>query len=281
MFTWKSHLVPGRPAVMGVVNVTPDSFSDGGRWLDADAAVAHGRALVAAGAELLDVGGESTRPGADPVDADTERARVLPVVEQLAAHVDVPVSVDTAKAEVAHPALAAGATVVNDVTAGADPAMFPLVAERGAGLVIMHMQGEPRTMQAAPRYEDVVADVATFLTERVAAAQRAGVAHDAIVADPGIGFGKTLEHNLALLGALQGLREQVGVPLLVGTSRKRFLAAVLERAGRPVPAPNDRDVATLATVAWCALRGVDVVRVHDVAGASRAARLVQMIGEAA
>lgn len=266
---------------MGVVNVTPDSFSDGGRWLATDAAVAHAEALVAAGADLLDVGGESTRPGARPVDTDTEVERVLPVVAALTSIGTVPVSIDTAKAAVAAAALDAGAAVVNDVTAGADPAMFELVAAQGAGLVLMHMQGQPRTMQDAPHYDDVVREVSEFLVARVEAAQQAGVAEDALLVDPGIGFGKTLDHNLALLAALPTLRDRVGVPLLVGTSRKRFLAAVLERAGRSAPAPEGRDVLTLATIVWCALRGVGVVRVHDVEGAARAQRVVQMMREAA
>src|SRR5690349_15731922 len=188
---------------MGVVNVTPDSFSDGGRYLDAGAAVAHGEALVAAGAALLDVGGESTRPGSHSVPLDEELARALPVVAALAASVSVPVSIDTTKAAVAAAALDAGAVVVNDVSGGRfDPEMLEVVARHDAGLVVMHMQGTPPTMQVDPRYDDVVREVGALLVERIDAAARAGVRRDAILADPGIGFGKTAAHNLTLLSAL-------------------------------------------------------------------------------
>jgi dihydropteroate synthase len=204
MFAW-SQVCGDRPAVMGIVNVTPDSFSDGGRFLDADAAVTHGLELVEAGADVLDVGGESTRPGAEPVGHDEELRRVLPVVEQLAARVDVPVSIDTSKAVVAAAALEAGATIVNDVTGAADPEMFGVVAHAGAGLVLMHMHGEPRTMQLDPRYADVVVDVGDLLLERLGAARAAGVTTDALCADPGLGFGKTAAHNLELLVRLDEL----------------------------------------------------------------------------
>src|SRR5215204_1698856 len=196
MFEW-DRVCDARAAVMGIVNVTPDSFSDGGRFLDPDAAVAHGIELAGQGADVLDVGGESTRPGAAPVPADAELRRVVPVVERLAATTSVPISVDTTKAAVARAALDAGATVVNDVSAGQlEPDILEVAAEAGAGYVAMHMQGEPRTMQADPRYEDVVAEVGDFLADRVGAARAAGVAPRAIAADPGIGFGKTVEHNL-------------------------------------------------------------------------------------
>lgn len=262
---------------MGILNVTPDSFSDGGQHLDPNAAVAHGRALAAAGADLVDVGGVSTRPGATPVPVAEELARVVPVIEALAA-AKISVSVDTSRVVVAAAALDAGAVVVNDVSAGrAEPEILDLVAARGAGFVAMHMQGEPATMQADPRYDDVVAEVGAFLAERVAAATAAGIAPAAIVADPGIGFGKTLDHNLALLGALPELTRRCGAPLLVGTSRKRFLAALLTRAGFPAPEPRDRDDATLATVVWCARRAVRVVRVHDTLGAARAAQLASEV----
>lgn len=261
---------------MGVVNVTPDSFSDGGRWFGADAAVAHGVALVAAGADLLDVGGESTRPGADPVDADAEADRVLPVVARLAAGTGVPVSIDTAKAAVADAAVEVGARIVNDVTAGRDPEMFGVVARRGAGLVLMHMQGEPRTMQDDPRYDDVVADVSAFLAERRSAAERAGIDRAAIAIDPGIGFGKTTAHNLALLARLDELAAAVGAPVVLGTSRKRFLGEISDS-----PEPLARDDATLATTVWAAEVGVAVVRVHDVAGAVRARALLRAVREAA
>jgi dihydropteroate synthase len=275
MFTWSS-VCASRPAVMGIVNVTPDSFSDGGRFLDPSAAVAHGLALVEAGADLLDVGGESTRPGAEPVSIDEERARVLPVVERLAAEAGVPVSVDTSKAAVATAALEAGAVVVNDVTAGlGDPAMLGVVAGAGAGMVVMHLRGEPRTMQHDVHYDDVVAEVTEHLVERRDAALAAGVAADAICVDPGIGFGKHAEHNLDLLARLRDVVARVDVPVLVGASRKTFLGTLLARArgASGAPAPSARDDATLATVMWSIDHGAAVVRVHDVAPAVQCVRL--------
>jgi dihydropteroate synthase len=279
MFEWK--LVCGaRAGVMGIVNVTPDSFSDGGRFLDPDAGVAHGIALAGQGADVLDVGGESTRPGAAPVPADEELRRVIPVVERLAATTNVPISVDTTKAAVARAALDAGATVVNDVSAGRlDPNILGVAADAGAGYVVMHMQGEPRTMQADPRYDDVVAQVGDFLADRVGAARAAGVAQSAIAADPGIGFGKTVEHNLRLLAGLPAIAERVGVPVMVGASRKTFVGKVLARAGvasgdLPV---DQREEGTLATVVWAVERGASIVRVHDVLPAVRAVRLLDAL----
>jgi dihydropteroate synthase len=259
---------------MGVVNVTPDSFSDGGRYLDATAAVTHGLELVAAGADLLDVGGESTRPGAEPVAAAEERRRVLPVVEELAARAGVPVSIDSTKAVVVADALAAGATVVNDVSAGrADPGILDVTADAGAGYVVMHMLGDPRTMQRDPRYDDVVGEVADFLAERVAVARDAGVAPGSLAADPGIGFGKTVAHNLALLAALPELATRAGVPIVVGTSRKSFLARLLGGDN----ALDARDDATLATVVWAVDHGARVVRVHNARAAARAIRLLDVM----
>jgi dihydropteroate synthase len=270
---------------MGIVNVTPDSFSDGGRFADPDAAVAHGLALVAAGADLLDVGGESTRPGAEPVAVDVERARVLPVVERLAARAGVPVSVDTAKAVVARDALAAGATVVNDVSAGRhDPEILGVAAAAGAGYVVMHMQGEPRTMQRAPRYDDVVREVGDFLLERLEVARAAGVDAGALCADPGIGFGKDVGHNLELLARVRELATRVDVPLLVGTSRKTFVGRVLAAAAGEAAtlAVDEREEGTLATVVWALDHGAAVVRVHDVGPAATAVRLLTtMAGTAA
>jgi dihydropteroate synthase len=265
-----------RPAVMGVVNVTPDSFSDGGRWFGADAAVAHGLALVAAGADLLDVGGESTRPGAGAVVAADEVERVLPVVGRLVTEAGVPVSVDTAKAFVAGAAIDAGASIVNDVTAGRDPEMFGVVAARGVGYVAMHMRGEPRTMQEDPSYDDVVREVSDFLAERLAAAVAAGIPRSAIAVDPGIGFGKTTAHNLALLAHLDHFVGRFDVPVMLGTSRKRFLGEVSDS-----PEPIARDDATLATTVWAAELGVSVVRVHDVAGAARVRSLLDAVRAAA
>jgi len=279
MFSW-AEVGESRPAVMGVVNVTPDSFSDGGRWLDADAAVAHGLALVAAGADLLDVGGESTRPGAAPVDAAEERRRIEPVIARLAADAGVPVSVDTTKAAVAAAALDAGARIVNDVSAGRnDPDLFALVAERGAGLVAMHMLGDPRTMQDDPHYDDVVIDVGDFLVERADAGRAAGIADAALAVDPGIGFGKTTAHNLDLLAHLDALIARVGLPVVVGTSRKRFIGRVLaDLAGEAGEPPAERrDDGTLATTVWAAELGARVIRVHDAKAASRAIDLLDLI----
>jgi dihydropteroate synthase len=244
--------------IMGVLNVTPDSFSDGGEWFDFDAAVAHGRELVAQGAALIDVGGESTRPGSEPVGLDEELARVVPVVEALAG-AGAQVSVDTAKAQVAAAALDAGATLVNDVTAfRADPSMAALVAERGCDCCLMHMLGEPRTMQDDPRYDDVVAEVAQFLADRAAVAMAAGVARERILVDPGIGFGKTLEHNLELLHSLDRIAA-LGFPVVLGTSRKSFLGRLTGRED-----PHERAVATAATSVLGLERGASVFRVHDV-----------------
>jgi dihydropteroate synthase len=256
---------------MGVLNVTPDSFSDGGAFLDHAAAITQARALIAAGADIIDIGGESTRPGADPVSVDEECARVVPVIEALVALGGPPVSVDTMKAPVAQAALAAGARIVNDVSAGGfDPEMLAVVAAAGAGYVAMHMQGEPRTMQDAPAYDDVVVEVGARLRSRVDAAIRAGIDRDAICADPGIGFGKTTAHNVELLQHLPRLREIAGIPLLVGTSRKRFLGT-LARPSAPLDV-TERAEATTASVVWCFAHGVAVVRVHDVAAAVAARR---------
>lgn len=264
----------GRTLLMGVVNVTPDSFSDGGRFPSEGTAVAHGTTLRREGADILDVGGESTRPGASPVAEDEELRRVLPVVKRLAAGGAL-VSVDTSKANVARECLVAGAHAVNDVTAGRDPAMFRVVAERGAGVVLMHMQGEPRTMQREPHYDDVVKEVAQFLLERARAAQAAGVKRDAIVLDPGIGFGKTTEHNLTLLRHMEALRA-LGYPVLVGASRKGFVGQ-LTREGDEIPSPQDRLEGTLAAHLMARERGADVLRVHDVRAHRRAFQVADAI----
>jgi dihydropteroate synthase len=245
--------------LMGVVNVTPDSFSDGGAFLDADAAIAQGRRLAAEGADLLDIGGESTRPGAEPVDAPEELRRVLPVVEALAADGDATVSIDTSKLEVARAALDAGAGYVNDVTAfRGDPELAGLVADRGVECCLMHMLGEPRTMQVDPRYDDVVSDVKAFLAGRLAFAVGEGVPEERISLDPGIGFGKTVEHNLALLRRLDEL-VALGRPIAIGTSRKSFLGKI---TGRDV---TERMPSTVATCVIAYLNGARTFRVHDVA----------------
>ena len=248
---------------MGVVNVTPDSFSDGGLYLDPGAAVAHGEQLARDGAAIVDVGGESTRPGAEPVTAAEELGRVLPVVEGLAA-AGVAISIDTSKRAVADAALAAGAAIVNDVTAfRGDPEMAALCAERGPTVVLMHMAGEPRTMQDDPRYEDVVDEVRAFLAARLQAAVDAGVAEDRVWLDPGIGFGKTAAHNHELLRRLPELRE-LGRPLVVGTSRKRFIGQ------GDASGPDERLGGTIAASVLAAADGVDVLRVHDVAAVTEA-----------
>jgi dihydropteroate synthase len=248
--------------IMGVVNVTPDSFSDGGAFLDRDAAVNHGLRLAFEGADLLDIGGESTRPGADPVPEREELDRVIPVIEGIRAHNGVVrVSIDTSKAAVAAAALDAGADYVNDVTAlRGDPEMAALVAERGVDVCLMHMLGTPRTMQAEARYDDVVADVKAFLEQRIEAAVAAGIALERIEVDPGIGFAKNVDHNLELLGRLRELTA-LGRPLVLGTSRKSFLGAITGRE------TAERMPATLATVVMGLERGAEVFRVHDVAPA--------------
>lgn len=245
---------------MGVLNATPDSFSDGGRYLDPGRAAAAAEAMVAAGAAILDLGGESTRPGARPVSARGERQRVLPVLSAVRRAVRVPLSIDTMKAEVAAAALDAGADLVNDVSAGRfDRGMLPLCGAEGVPVVLMHMRGAPATMQRRPAYRNVVEDVAAFLVRRVAAARRAGVAADAILLDPGIGFGKTLAHNVALLARLDVL-VGLGYPVLVGVSRKGFIGTLCGGVE-----PDARRFGTAAAVALAVARGARVLRVHDVA----------------
>ena len=248
-----------RCAVMGIVNVTPDSFSDGGRYARPDEAYAHARALVSHGADLVDLGGESTRPGAATVPADDEWRRIAPVLERLAADGDVIISVDTRRAVVAERALAAGAHLVNDVSGLRDPAMVQVCAEAGAPVVVMHMQGEPATMQANPHYDDVVAEVSQWLHLQAATAEAAGI--PSVMVDPGIGFGKRLEHNLALLGAIDALGGHGRWPVLVGVSRKRLLRDLFG-----IERPEDRDAASVGLHLEAAARGAAMVRVHDVAG---------------
>jgi dihydropteroate synthase len=251
-----------RPLIMGVLNVTPDSFSDGGLYLELGAAVDRAQQMVDEGADLIDIGGESSRPGAEPVDDATELRRVLPVVEAICKHISVPVSVDTTKASVARQALDVGASMINDISAlRFDPRMAPVVAESGAAVVLMHMQGTPKTMQLAPHYDDVVGEVSSFLRERVRVARAAGISDDRIVIDPGFGFGKRLEHNLTLLARLDALTD-VGVPILVGVSRKGFIGHILDR-------PMDqRLMGTAAACAAAIWQGARMIRVHDV-GAMR------------
>jgi dihydropteroate synthase len=242
---------------MAVVNVTPDSFSDGGRFAGPDEAAAWALDAAEQGAAIIDVGGESTRPGADAVPEEEELRRVVPVIERIRRRSPVPIAVDTSKAAVAREAIAAGATMVNDITALGDPEMAGTVAGAGVDLALMHMQGTPRTMQERPHYDDVVAEVSSWLRERVDVAVAAGVDRERICVDPGIGFGKTLEHNLALLVNLPALEAATGAPVLVGVSRKSFLGRILGDAGR------DRTAATLAADLDAAARGAWMLRVHD------------------
>lgn len=260
-------------AIMGIINVTPDSFSDGGSYPDAPAAVAHGLTMLADGAAILDIGGESTRPGADPVTETEELRRVLPVIDGLLARVpDCLISIDTSKAAVARAALDHGAAIVNDVTAlRGDRAVVEVVARAGAGLVLMHMQGTPRTMQQEPRYDDVVAEVRAFFEERVRAAEAAGIPPAAIALDPGIGFGKTVEHNLTLLRGLEQLA--VGsCPLVLGVSRKSFLSRV-----SGAHTMSERLWPTVALTVLLRERGARVLRVHDVRPNVAALRIVEAL----
>jgi len=260
------------PLLMGVLNVTPDSFSDGGRWLDPAAAVEHGLELAAAGADILDVGGESTRPGSLPVSAEEELRRVLPVVSRLCQQTQVPVSIDTSKAAVAREAVAAGARILNDVTAlGTDPEMLQVAMETGCGLCLMHMQGTPRTMQRNPTYADVVEEVLGFLRSRRDALRPAGIGQAQIALDPGIGFGKTREHNVRLLAEIGRLHE-LGCPLLVGPSRKRFIGETLGDLAA------DRTAGTIGVALALARHGVQILRVHDPLPVRQALLLFQASG---
>jgi dihydropteroate synthase len=260
-----------RPLVMGILNLTPDSFSDGGQFSDTSAAVAHAQAMIEAGADWIDIGGESTRPGSQRVSADEQLARVVPALGQVVRRVSCVISIDTTLSSVAEAAIDAGAHVVNDISAGRDdPAMFPLIARRKIPAILMHMQGQPATMNQAPSYGDVVAEVRAFLTERLAAAVSAGVDRDALLIDPGFGFGKTVEHDLLLLRQLGALVD-VGRPIVVGTSRKRFV-------GRATGDPTtQRLFGTAATVAWALTNGAAVVRVHDVKPMSQVAHMIRAI----
>jgi len=265
-----------RVLIMGVLNVTPDSFSDGGRYHGLDAARAHAEAMVAEGADLLDIGGESSRPGARPVSLEEELARVLPVLSALAGRIRIPMSVDTTKADVAARVLDAGASIINDISAlRGDPGMADVVARRRAGLILMHMQGTPATMQDQPAYGDVVEEVGAFLKARAEAAVAAGIERERIAVDPGLGFGKTLPQNLALMGGLAALsarlRPHWGCPIVIGPSRKSFVGAVLDR---PV---HEREWGTAAAVAAGVLQGAHVVRVHAVAQMRDVARMAQAI----
>ncbi|PJK09641.1 dihydropteroate synthase [Lysobacteraceae bacterium NML95-0200] len=262
-----------RPQVMGIVNVTPDSFSDGGQHQDVQAAIAHGLRLVSEGADILDVGGESTRPGAGEVSLQEELQRVIPVIEGLAAQVEVPISIDTSKPEVMQAAVAAGAGIINDVYALRREGALEMAARLGVPVILMHMQGEPRSMQQAPQYQDVVAEVHRFLAERMFACEMAGIDRKQIVVDPGFGFGKTLAHNLQLLAQLARFAE-LGVPLLAGLSRKRSIGEITGRDN-----PQERLHGSVAAHLLAVERGAAIVRVHDVAATVDALKVWQALAE--
>jgi dihydropteroate synthase len=262
-----------RPRIMGIVNVTPDSFSDGGRWLDPEAAIAHGARLEADGADILDIGGESTRPGAEPVSLDEELRRVIPVIAGLAKAVRVPISVDTRNAEVIQCAAEAGARLINDVAAlGYDPNSLRVAAGSGLPVVLMHAQGDPRTMQQDPRYDDVVLDVYDWLEARIAVCEAEGIGRERIIVDPGIGFGKTVQHNLALLASLSILHG-LGCPILLGASRKSFIGRL--SGGAPAA---ERMPGSIAAHLAGAAQGVQILRVHDVAAMRQALALWEAVG---
>ena len=278
MFEW--HLrdrilkIDRQPLVMGILNVTPDSFSDGGQFRTTETAVAHGLALAADGADILDIGGESTRPGADPVALDEELRRVLPVVEALTRQVNIPLSIDTSKAEVARQCLEAGAHIINDVTALAgDSDMESLARDSGAGVVLMHMQGTPQTMQVAPHYDDVIAELMRFFEERLQAVTAHGIGMERIVLDPGIGFGKRGRHNIEIIARLAEF-QKLGRPVLLGVSRKAFIGKILERP------TGDRLAGSLAAVLFAQCHNaVHIVRVHDVRATKDAVTVMAALQE--
>lgn len=261
-----------RTHVMGILNVTPDSFSDGGRYLDPGRAIEHAKEMAKQGADIIDIGGESTRPGAEPLSEDEEIRRVMPVIERLRAEIETPISIDTYKSRVAEQALKAGASIINDISGlRFSSSMAKVAADYGAGLVIMHIKGTPRNMQQNPSYEDVISEVMDYLEEGIEIALKAGVDPEQIAIDPGIGFGKTFEHNLTILNCLNEFRI-LGRPILIGTSRKRFIGAVLDQ-----PEPEQRIEGTAATIAIGIERGASIVRVHDVAYMARVAKMTDAL----
>jgi dihydropteroate synthase len=269
-------MLGGRTLVMGVLNVTPDSFSDGGKFLNAQRAIEHALEMERNGADLLDLGGESTRPGSVDTPMETELARILPVLQGLRGVLEIPISVDTRKAEVAEAAIAAGAEIINDASGlKSGPRIAEVAARRGVPLILMHMRGEPRTMQKVPFARNVLKDVSSGLRASIAVARKAGVRKSQIVIDPGIGFGKSFEQNYELLCKLPELAK-LGYPLTVGTSRKGFLGATLAKDGKPAP-PEERIWATAATVAASILGGAHIVRVHDVAEMAQVARVTDLV----
>jgi dihydropteroate synthase len=260
-----------RTLVMGVINITPDSFSDGGKFYDTKVAISHAKYLVSNGADILDVGGESTRPGSESVTMDEEMKRVIPVIEGISNEVEIPISIDTCKSEVAKAALDAGACIINDISAmRSDPRIANVAAESQSPLILMHMQGTPKDMQKDPKYKDVMGDIKEFLEERLDLAQSKGVTRENMIIDPGIGFGKTLEHNYEIIRRLRELKD-LNLPILMGTSRKSFIGNTL---GLDV---NERLEGTLATITMSIINGADIIRVHDVKEAVRTAKMTDAI----
>lgn len=273
-YAWPDLIASSRPLIMGVLNVTPDSFADHGRHFDHTLALAHARELVAAGAGILDIGGESTRPFAEPVPLEEELRRVIPIIEAIAPEIPVPISIDTYKAPVARAALAAGAAIINDISAlRFDPEMAPLAAASGAPVILMHMQGSPRDMQRDPHYDDLMGEITAFFRERLEFAVSRGIPRELIVLDPGIGFGKTIGHNLEILRRLEVFLE-LGCPLLVGPSRKAFIGHLTG-----LPAGPDRDVGTLAALLAAVQHGAKIVRTHNVAYARQFFAVWEAIGQ--
>jgi len=267
------------PCIMGILNTTPDSFSDGGNFLDPEAAVAQGLQMVKEGADILDIGGESSRPFTEPVSAEEEMARIIPVIKRLKRQIRIPISVDTTKSMVARAALDAGASMINDISAGEhDPAIMDLAAENNIPIILMHMKGSPKTMQIKPLYDDVVKEVAVYLAGRAESAMAAGVAREKIILDPGIGFGKTVEHNLLLTKKLQTIC-QLGFPVLVGPSRKSFIQKILTDGLRKkvISSSPETRHGTLAAVAVSFMNGAKIIRVHDVAPAKALTQIIQAI----
>ncbi|WP_300668707.1 dihydropteroate synthase [Desulfoluna sp.] len=276
--SWKNHhLTLGhRTCIMGILNVTPDSFSDGGKFFNAQHAINRARQMVEEGADIIDIGGESSRPNAKSVSVEEEIRRVVPVVKELVKHINVPISVDTVKSEVARLALEAGAAIINDITAlTGDPEMAKVVADFDVPVVLMHMKGAPSTMQANPSYEDPVGEVTAYLIESIKNAEAAGIAREKIIVDPGIGFGKTVGHNYTLMKHLKNL-EGLGVPILMGTSRKSFIRKILEEGGHAATL-EELELGTQATVSASILGGAHIVRVHDVKSTATTVRIMDAI----
>ena len=281
LLEWGSHRLQlgPRTLIMGILNVTPDSFSDGGRYYRHEEAVARAREMVAAGADIIDIGGESTRPFADAVPPEEEMRRVVPVIEAVARQVAAPISIDTTKAAVAEKALKAGASLINDIGAlRMDPGIADVAARYGVPLILMHMQGTPRNMQVAPHYDDLQSDIISFLEIAVQKAEKHGIKRSRLIIDPGIGFGKTFEHNLQIIRHLDFL-EELDLPILIGPSRKAFIRNILKTQGKPDLAPSDPlvETGTQATLAVAIIKGAHIVRVHDVAGTRATARVADAL----